>query len=502
LKTLHYIISVVCISIFSACATIVAPNGGPVDKLPPKVLEKNTQDSSVNFKGGKIVFEFDERIDESKIKVETFPLTKYSPKVSVNKRELTLSLPDSILEPNTTYKLSFGNSIVDIYEANPLGQLDFTFSTGAQLDTLELQGQVLQASNGLPDTAANILLYSSIEGDSDVQYKRPLYAKKVDANGCFKLSNLPDREFYIYAVADKNRNYVYDFMGERIAFINSSVLPLAKQVAPIKLYSFNETTDTSAATNTSAGRNTAKAAPSAPMRFSINIDSSDVKKRSFDITQPITLSFFNPISNWKNSAVRLYSNKMLDETGILSFDSVKNKIYLNVDLLQDSVYTLQLLDSFATDTAALKGASFTFRTMKTADYGSIVLQAGSNENTGKRIAYLFQNNSLIAQQEIKDSAANFTMLKPGNYSLNILNDANSNDKWDGGFYKKNKRMPEKVDAHSGEVLVKANWINKINFTPIPFKVAMDMNAALQAQKNAGGTTTPTPQAPRDNGGGR
>ena len=47
------------------------------------------------------------------------------------------------LKPNTTYTIDFSDAIVDNNEGNPLGNYAFSFSTGEDIDTLEVSGHVL-----------------------------------------------------------------------------------------------------------------------------------------------------------------------------------------------------------------------------------------------------------------------------------------------------------------------------------------------------------------------
>lgn len=184
----------------ASCATIVAPTGGPQDRTAPKILERTLADSTLNFKGGVIKFNFDENIEARGITVETFPLVNSLPKLSVHKKTLSINIPDSLLEANTTYKINLGNSVKDIYEGTAFENLSFTFSTGNSLDSLILQGVVTDAATGKADTGAHVLLYSKILSDTDITYKRPLYVTKTNAIGSFTFSNLPNKEFYIYAV--------------------------------------------------------------------------------------------------------------------------------------------------------------------------------------------------------------------------------------------------------------------------------------------------------------
>ncbi len=59
-----------------------------------------------------------------------------APKITVNKKTVSINIPDSLLEANTTYQLKFGNSIKDIYEGTAYKDLSLTFSTGNNIDTL------------------------------------------------------------------------------------------------------------------------------------------------------------------------------------------------------------------------------------------------------------------------------------------------------------------------------------------------------------------------------
>lgn len=46
-----------------------------------------------------------------------------------------------------TYTIDFSDAISDNNEGNPLGNYTFTFYTGVQIDTFEVAGNVLDASN-------------------------------------------------------------------------------------------------------------------------------------------------------------------------------------------------------------------------------------------------------------------------------------------------------------------------------------------------------------------
>jgi hypothetical protein len=465
-KQNYFYIFVLCVSaLWMGCANEMNPTGGPKDEAPPKLLARTLKDSSLNFKGGKVEFDFDEKIEATNIVVETFPIMKTKPKVDVIKKKLSILLPDSLLEQNTTYKISLGNSVKDIYEGNAYQNLSFTFSTGNVLDSLLLKGSITKAINGDADTSAWIMLYPKIESDSDISKILPLYATKADDRGEFIITNLPNKEFFIYAFSDANKNLKYDYPLESIGFLPTTVLPVSSKMSAIKMRTFYELPDTNAdkAFQKRMFSNTFKGC-------NVNIDTADKIKRTYDITQPISINIANSFVRIDKSKIRLYSDSLLDETGIMVVDSAQHKIKLNVDFLQDANYKLVLLDSFAVDSSGpIKGNTYLFRTKKESDYGTLIIKF-KNENTDEqRYIQLYNADKLIATQMIKDSTMEFKLLLPGNYTLRMLHDANKNGKWDSGKYYGGKLQAELIEKYREQIVVKANWQNSIEWSALTKK---------------------------------
>jgi Bacterial Ig-like domain len=443
--------------LLASCANVMAPTGGPSDTTPPKLTTKSIADSSLNFKSGKVRFDFDEAIDANKVKVTSTPFINGEPKISATKKGFDIQIVDSMLQPNTTYRLNFGTSIVDITEGNAAQDLSFCFSTGTSIDSLMISGVVKNAQTDMPDTSAWVTLYTEIENDSDMVRKKPLYATKVNSSGEFKFFNLPFKDFFIYALGDKNNNYLYDNPAERIAFVQTTVLPISNAKAPITLRTFCTVIDTTAASN--ATRNKSK-----NQRVSVNIDSSDSKKRTFDITQPIKIAFAKPLKHLDITKVRLFTaDSVLDETGIAKYDSATNAISLNIDFAKDALYRLELLDSFAVDTTVFRPLSFKFRTKSAADYGKLKISFSDSFDTKNKILSLMQNGIVVATQFVQSNKVVFNMLLPGNYQISLLNDENANGKWDNGQYFNGKMQPETVTRKNTDVVIKANWDNEISF---------------------------------------
>ncbi len=457
--TVHKLLYALAIVIlFYSCANEMSPTGGPADKTAPSLQSRSVQDSVLNFKGGTIVYEFDEKLNTDNIKVETFPLLKDNPKITINKRKLLVTIPDSLLEENTTYKISFKNAIKDITEGNAVPSLDFTFSTGNVLDTLHIIGTVTKAATGEPDTSAWIYMYPQLEKDSDLFYKKPLYAVKTNQAGGFEISNLPNKEFFVYAVGETNGNYKLDYPMESLGFLPTTIMPYMGRTIALNFRTFS-LVDTATKTKS----NTARLSNNNAVNFSTNIDTSLKMVRTFDITKPVTITFYKPITNWNRGKVRLYLGTELDETGTTLFDSVKNAIIINTDFIKDTVYTLHLLDSFASNTTtSFAGNKYVFRTKKDADYGNLKIKIDSFV-TNKQYIQLVQNNNLLSSRLITDSVVTFNYLSPGNYTLRLFTDDNNNGRWDNGKYFVEKKQPELIQKYKAEVIIKANWQNSIDW---------------------------------------
>ncbi len=87
----------------------------------------------------------------------------------------------------------------------------------------------------------------------------------------------------------------------------------------------------------------------------------------------------------------------------------------------------------------------------------------SKLDTGELILNLFdKDNKLVTQKFIKqDCILKFENLIPGDYSLTVIYDKNTNNKWDTGNYLK-KIQPERVLIYPQKITIKSNWDNEID----------------------------------------
>ena len=233
------IASILSLSVISGpgCATIIPPEGGPKDTLPPVLRKANPVDSSRNFTGKTITLSFDEYVNADNYQQQLIvsPVPASMPNVSRKLNTVTIKLRDT-LEANTTYSLNFGNTIKDVNEGNILKDFTYIFSTGSYFDSLEFRGNVLLAETGEIDSTLTIMLHRS-DKDSAVVKEKPRYIAKTDGRGNFRFKNLPPGTFYVYALKDEGGSYRYMNKTHLFAFSDSAVI-VTPDLKPITLYAY------------------------------------------------------------------------------------------------------------------------------------------------------------------------------------------------------------------------------------------------------------------------
>jgi len=216
-----------------SCANPVAPTGGPKDVTPPEVVVSDPPNGSVLFSGKAIALTFSEFVQLKELNNQMIisPPLGEMPDVLLRRKTLHLTFKEP-LRTNSTYNIFFGNGIVDLTEGNALKDYTFSFSTGAVLDSLSLEGKVLDAFNLAPVKDTYVMLYDSVY-DSVPYLNRPYYLARTGDDGSFRLHNLRQGNYLLFALGDKNNNYLYDSPAEPIAFVDSLIQPQIKAVRSI-----------------------------------------------------------------------------------------------------------------------------------------------------------------------------------------------------------------------------------------------------------------------------
>ncbi len=234
-----------------SCASIGTPGGGLYDETPPVLMRSEPSEAATGVKKQKITMRFNENIklDNANEKMTISPPQTKSPTILSNAKTLTIELQDS-LKPNTTYTIDLGDAVQDNNEGNPMENLTLTFSTGDHIDTMKVQGTLLNAQDLEPITGAFVGIYAVDDegkyprrgepGDSlqlaidsivalypdSIFSLRPFErAGKTDDYGRFTISGVGAGRYRMFAVKDGNTNYMYDVNTEDIAFVDSLIIP-------------------------------------------------------------------------------------------------------------------------------------------------------------------------------------------------------------------------------------------------------------------------------------
>lgn len=218
---LFFIISVVLLG----CAAVGTPDGGPYDDTPPKVVGSSPKLEETNVKNKTVRIDFDEyiKLENASEKVIISPPQKEQPEIQVNGKDIQIKLIDS-LQPNTTYTIDFSDGIVDNNEGNPLGDFCFSFSTGSQLDTMEVSGYVLNAADLEPIKGVQVGLYSNL-ADSAFTTQQFQRVSRTDGSGHFVIRGIKPGKYRIYALNDMDQSFSYSQRSETMAWSDSIIVP-------------------------------------------------------------------------------------------------------------------------------------------------------------------------------------------------------------------------------------------------------------------------------------
>ncbi len=208
-----------------SCASIGNPDGGPYDEDPPKFVGSTPSLRAVNYKKQKIELEFDEfiKLEKASEKVIFSPPQMEQPELKVVGKKVAVEYLDT-LKDSMTYTIDFSDAIVDNNEGNPMGNFSFSFSTGANIDSMEVAGTVLQAEDLEPIKGIQVGLHRDL---SDTAFSTKPFDRvsRTDSRGRFSIRGVAPGKYRIYALKDGNQNYLYDSKTEQVAFYDSIIIP-------------------------------------------------------------------------------------------------------------------------------------------------------------------------------------------------------------------------------------------------------------------------------------
>lgn len=511
----------VYISGLTGCAQVQPLTGGERDTIPPQLdTLASTPNFQVNFKKQPLLLTFDEFIDLKDVfnQVVVSPPLAKPPKVTLEKyRKVRFEFDEEeVLRPEATYSIQFGDAIKDFTEGNA-SPIRYVFSTGAQIDSLRVKGQVVDAYTGKPVEKVLVMLYDNL-ADSVVRTERPFYFARTDKQGNFLIENVKPDTFKVFALEDANLNYLYDLTTERIGFPENFVvasdslsepvsirfsletppLLLSEKTSPLHglvkltfnrepweltyaadppvffeetiqdtLFLWHELPDTLSPsiylqtgdqTDTLIVRPTARTA--APQKIK---PEKSVGEASRNPVQPITLRFNYPLKTVYLDSIQVWQDTIQLEARVTgSIDSTHLRtLHLRFDWQEGQSYRMLL------PPGTLRGwkdtvhdsLSFDFRISPRKDFSGLKIQLDSLDTVSALVVELMQQDKVadrfIVPAGTETWEKTLTFLTPGAYQLRVTKDLNGNGRWDPASYEQ-RLQPERQQIFTIEPL-RANW---------------------------------------------
>ncbi|MBC7885779.1 MAG: Ig-like domain-containing protein [Saprospiraceae bacterium] len=501
----------------SSCASTGSPSGGPKDVSPPiQDTIMSTKNYQKNFKPRQVEFHFNEFVevkDASKQVLVSPPLT-YIPQVKHRGKKVTFTFDEKeILRDNATYTINFGDAIVDFHEGNKLTNFTFVFATGDQLDSLSLEGSVKSALNQEPEVDMVVFLYDHIV-DSVVAKEKPFYFAKVDKTGKFTFTNIKSDTFRLFAIKDENLNYLYDLETEKIAFGDSLIIltesmkenfPLIASLPepPLKIMTTGTKTygKINILFNKPPGDIQYRVSDPAIMMSSVQVldslnlyyhtmadsfylyihnDTIKVKpkgrddflkktvmKRTFagNPTQflpkdSIVIGFNYPIERIDYEKIRLSDAIGQLEDVNYTISTSKKNLIVKYDWLAGEKYTLSVDSQIVRSIYGVVNDSFglSFTVLKPEQMASMKVRITDLDSSKSYIIKILKDKTEIYKTKASRVSLTDLVLKnlvPERYNLEIVEDINSNGKWDSGNLWL-RQQPERIKLIKGDKL-RENW---------------------------------------------
>ena len=214
----------------AACATQVAPTGGPEDKLPPRVAGVSPAPKTANHPNELYVkLEFDEWINASipRGAITISPPIEKKLRYEVHGKTLEV-YSRAELDTGTTYTVTFAGGIKDL-RGNALAKpFQVVFSTGATIDSLTLHGRVMVSDSLVRKKSyPSVGLYLMGPERESKRYlekyrdtvtkvldslpmltkEEPLYLTAADSIGNFSFTGLKAGRYRVVAFVDGNGNH-------------------------------------------------------------------------------------------------------------------------------------------------------------------------------------------------------------------------------------------------------------------------------------------------------
>ncbi len=362
--------------------------------------------------------------------------------------------------------------------------------------------------------------------DSTLFKKPPNYiTNTLDSTVIFSLKNLKEGQYALFALKDAAKNNIFDQNSDKIAFLKDTVslptdstylLTLFKEIPNYSASVPSFTSKNKIVFGYFGGEENLEIRPLTKLpdtvktlirkeneKDSLNfwftpfeadsivftvsnklqkvIDTFTVKSRKVDLdslvitpnqrgslgfNEAFHLSATTPLIEIDTSKVKMINKDSLNVLLKLALDTVANKVDFDFPLEPNENYGLELLPGAITDFFGETNdtLSYNLSTQSFADYGNLTV----NIQGAVQYPILVQLTDTDGKMKLeiyatKEQAFEFNNIEPSTYLIRVIEDRNSNGKWDTGNFLQNLQ-PEKVSYYPDEIEIRANWEKIETFT--------------------------------------
>lgn len=489
------------ILLLASCAQVGSITGGAKDETAPQIQKTDLVSGTTNFSGNSVAITFDEFILLNK-PTETIFLVPSDAKIEakLTKKTLNLNWKESLL-PNTTYTLYLNGAVKDVTEGND-SLMQFTFSTGSIIDTLQLNATVKDAFSNKPEAKVVVGLFDSLQAE------KPRYFAKTITDGSVKLQSLKAGNYFIKAFNDKNNDLIIqkdeaqDWYFEPISIDTAFSDTLELRIsAPLKankignpqvlapglisvhvpedsvltkiLYNEKEFAPTDFI---SAGKDSLLFAIGKtelnPLQLILNQDTLSIRYSEKDRKTKLKPKYIE-IENGFTDFIQLEINDYIQEIDFtkikllnakdsseVKFEGKKNIQSFELSLASKDVraFILQIEENAIIGKSGMGNSKMNLMINLRSERELGSLNVKLSQGIEKGLLQLMQKDKVIAESLLSSKTQNipFQNLIPGEYSFRLLIDSNQNGIWDPINVKEQKKA-ESLIYFSTPVKVRANW---------------------------------------------
>ncbi len=231
LNQLNKILLALCLLVLFSCASVKAPQGGPLDSEPPKLKSTSPTILTNLNQGQQITLSFNEFIKEQSLKnaIELFPTVNQKIDFEYYGKEVIITLPSN-LDKDKTYVISLNSNLSDEQNVKLNDNIVIPISLSSSINQAAIKGKIF-GSYSKP----SILLWKGIIDKSELPSSKPDYI--ISSSDKFSFGYLAYDKYTVLAVDLYNPKLSLE--KNKLSFFSENFIELTKDNTPDLNFFFN-----------------------------------------------------------------------------------------------------------------------------------------------------------------------------------------------------------------------------------------------------------------------